>query len=84
MFKKLFTISAISLSMLLSPCDKIIDLNVSTVSEAKTYVYYVSTSYAYHSNRNCWTLKRSKKAIKKVTLKKAKNKKLKPCGVCYK
>ena len=51
--------------------------------QAKTYVYYVpGSSYAYHPNRNCRTLKRSKH-VKKITLKKAKSLHLMKCKVCH-
>lgn len=85
MVKKLFTVPLLCLSLMLSPCGKIINPDIVAVSEAKTYVYYVpGSSYAYHASKNCWTLKRSKN-IKKTTLKKAKKKlDLEPCGVCYK
>ncbi|MCX4328285.1 MAG: hypothetical protein OSJ45_13500 [Lachnospiraceae bacterium] len=85
MVKKLFRVVSLSLALVISPCGNFISPDTVAITEAKTYVYYVSTSYAYHSSKNCWTLKRSKKTIKKATLKKARNKlELKPCGVCYK
>ena len=85
MIKKLLIISLSALSLLIAPCTKIINPSIAITAEAKTYVYYVpNSSYAYHAGKNCWTLSRSK-TIKKVTLKKAKNKlSLKPCKVCYK
>lgn len=83
--RKLFVLSSICLFLVISPLGEILNPNIIVTAEAKTYVYYVpNSSYAYHSNKNCWTLKRSK-IIKKTTLKKAKkNLDLKPCGVCYK
>ena len=83
MFKKLFTISVLCLSLAISPCGKIINPQIAATAEAKTYVYYVpNSSYAYHAGKNCRTLSRSK-TIKKTTVKKAKKLGLKPCGVCY-
>jgi len=85
MCKKLFFVSAFCLSLSISPASKMINPNIITTAEAKTYVYYVpNSSYAYHNSKSCWTLSRSKN-IKKTTIKKAKKKLgLEPCGVCYK
>ncbi len=84
MFKKLFIVSFACLPLVISPCGEMINPDTAIMAEAKTYVYYVpGSSYAYHSDKDCRSLKHSKK-IKKTTLKKAKNKLgLKPCGICY-
>ena len=48
----------------------------------KKYVYITRTGKRYHCDRDCWGL-RNANALYKVTLSKAKKKKLTPCHVCY-
>lgn len=83
MIKKLFVVSSLCLALVISPYGKVINPDAVAVTEAKTYVYYVpGSSYAYHTNRSCRTLKRSKH-VKKTALRKAKNKLgLSACKVC--
>lgn len=71
-------------SLALSICLVIGSISYTDVPvQAKTYVYYVpGSSYAYHPNRNCRTLKRSKH-VKKITLKKEKSLHLRKCKVCH-
>lgn len=83
-------ICSIALSLCLVSSIALAPLNAtSTTVQAKAKkvkaksVYYVpGSSYAYHSTRNCRTLRRSK-TIKKITLKKAKALKLRACKVCH-
>ena len=81
-------ICSIALSLCLVSSIALAPLNTtSTTVQAKAKkvkaksVYYVPGS-AYHSTRNCRTLRRSK-TIKKITLKKAKALKLRACKVCH-
>lgn len=71
-------------SLILSLCLVVGSISYTEVPvQAKTYVYYVpGSSYAYHPNRYCRTLKRSKN-VKKITLKKAKSLHLSKYKVCH-
>lgn len=52
--------------------------------EAYVYICISSSSYAYHSNRDCRGLNRCTHEIRKVTLEDAKDKySKKPCKICY-
>lgn len=82
MKKKLYSM-VLSLCLVSSVTLAPLNNMTSATVQAKTYVYYVpGSSYAYHPNRNCRTLKRSKH-VKKITLKTAKSLKLKKCKVCH-
>lgn len=53
----------------------------SAVAEAKKKVYYVpGSSYAYHRNRNCVSLRRSKN-VKAISISQAKSKGLRACRI---
>ncbi len=84
MIKKLFTVTSLSLALVISPYGTSINPDAAAVTEAKTYVYYVpGSSYAYHCTKSCRTLSRSKN-IQKTTVKKAKGSlDLRACKVCY-
>ncbi len=68
----------ISLSVIISPMPSV---SGSSMAEAAQKVYYVpGSSYAYHSSKDCRSLRRSKN-IKAITIKKAKALGLKKCKI---
>lgn len=67
-----------SLSVIISPMPSV---SGNSIAEAARKVYYVpGSSYAYHSSKNCSSLRRSKN-IKAITIKKAKALGLKKCKI---